>query len=84
MAATNVGSLLSMSLSGVIVAYGGWPVVFYIFGAFTVVWFVPWLLLAHNSPHHHPRISPEEKIYIISELNAPQNKVLVSGGVHFT
>jgi len=75
--ATNVGSLLSMSLSGVVAEYGGWPLVFYFFGACTVVWFIPWLLLAYNSPHDHPRISPEEKMYIISELDAPHNKVLV-------
>lgn len=64
--------------------YGGWPLVFYFFGACTVVWFIPWLLLAYNSPHDHPRISPEEKMYIISELDAPHNKVLVivSGGNH--
>jgi len=66
-----------MSLSGVVAEYGGWPLVFYIFGACTVVWFIPWLLLAYNSPHDHPRISPEEKMYIISELDAPHNKVLV-------
>lgn len=75
--ATNVGSLLSMSLSGVLAEYGGWPLVFYFFGACTVVWFIPWLLLAYNSPHDHPRISPEEKTYIISELDATHNKVLV-------
>jgi MFS family permease len=75
LAATNVGSLLSMSLSGVVAEYGGWPLVFYFFGTVTVVWFIPWLLLAYNSPHHHPRISPQEKRYIISKLAVHQNKV---------
>jgi hypothetical protein len=72
-----------MSLSGVAAEYGGWPLVFYFFGACTVVWFIPWSLFAYNSPHDHPTISPEEKMYIISELDAPQNKVLVLvHGVH--
>ncbi|XP_069690986.1 sialin-like [Periplaneta americana] len=68
--ATNVGSLLSTCLSGMIVEYGGWPLVFYFFGSVTVMWFIPWMLLVYNSPYHHPRISQEEKNYIVSELKA--------------
>lgn len=43
---------------------GGWPSVFYIFGGLGVVWGVPWFLLVHDRPEHHPRISPAEMNYI--------------------
>lgn len=88
--ATNVGSLLSMSLSGMVAEYGGWPLVFYFFGSVTIMWFIPWMLLAFNTPHQHPRISQEEKNYIISELGSSSNEktcpvpwieILTSGSV---
>jgi hypothetical protein len=32
------------------------------------VWFVGWCFLAFNSPDTHPRISEEEKAYILVRL----------------
>jgi hypothetical protein len=32
---------------------GGWPSIFYIFGAIGIVWFFLWMLLAAKSPEEH-------------------------------
>uniref|UniRef100_T1JB34 Sialin n=1 Tax=Strigamia maritima TaxID=126957 RepID=T1JB34_STRMM len=44
---------------------GGWPSVFYVFGAVGVLWFIAWAFLAYENPASHPWISTEEKIYIL-------------------
>ncbi|XP_049799098.1 sialin-like [Schistocerca nitens] len=71
--ALNLGSVLSMGLSGILAAAGGWPLVFYFFGALAVVWFIPWIFLIYDSPDKHPRISEEEKEYILSSLGEELN-----------
>ena len=42
----------------------GWPSVFYLFGGLGVLWFVAWALLVHDGPDVHPRISPQEKLFL--------------------
>nr|XP_053635790.1 sialin-like [Cherax quadricarinatus] len=44
---------------------GGWPSVFYIIGVLGVVWSIAWFLLVFNHPQLHPRISEEEREYIL-------------------
>ncbi|XP_045617908.2 sialin isoform X1 [Procambarus clarkii] len=45
---------------------GGWPSTFYVFGVVGLTWCVPWFLLVHDTPRHHPRISSAELTYIQS------------------
>ncbi|XP_072029904.1 sialin-like [Amphiura filiformis] len=66
-AGSHMGTIISSPISGVLCDsnfLGGWPAVFYLFGALGLVWFVFWTLLAHDTPAQHPRISPEEREYI--------------------
>nr|CAD7259108.1 unnamed protein product [Timema shepardi] len=65
-AATGVGVLLSLALSGKISTALSWEAVFYIYGSFAFVWSVFWMLLVYNSPQSHPRISQEEKAYLVA------------------
>uniref|UniRef100_A0A4W3HER2 Sialin n=1 Tax=Callorhinchus milii TaxID=7868 RepID=A0A4W3HER2_CALMI len=67
-AGTQFGTFISLPLSGTICQYVGWPWVFYIFGAATVVWFVFWQILISDLPRNHPRISELEKNYIVDRL----------------
>lgn len=63
----QVGTVIGMSFGGWLcntTFLGGWPAVFYVFGSLGVLWGIPWFLLAHNLPEHHPRISPSELEYI--------------------
>jgi hypothetical protein len=55
-----------MLLSGALTSAFGWEVIFYVLGSFLVIWFGVWVLLCHGSPEEHPRISDEEKEYIMA------------------
>eukprot|EP00118_Oscarella_pearsei_P022585 m.263709 g.263709 ORF g.263709 m.263709 type:complete len:367 (+) comp40458_c0_seq31:279-1379(+) len=67
-----IGNVLYQPISGLLCDSGfrslprgsRWPSVFYVLGAVSLVWYVAWLCLIHNSPKSHPRISPEERNYI--------------------
>lgn len=68
-----MGNIIGFSISGVladssiVVAgtdIGGWPAVFYLFGALGVAWFPYWAYMAYESPADHPSITMEELAYI--------------------
>lgn len=64
----QLGTVISLPVSGEIIYYLDWTYVFYIFGAVGLVWFILWALLVFDSPNTHPRISEEERLYITSSL----------------
>lgn len=64
----QLGTVVALPLSGEICFYLDWTYVFYLFGAIGLVWFALWALLVFNSPNDHPRISEQERLYIISSL----------------
>lgn len=70
----NAGGLVGLALSGVLVKAGGWDLVFYFFGGISMIWVIPWVYLTHNSPSTHPRISDEERDYILIGLQQEMNK----------
>ncbi|XP_046544390.1 LOW QUALITY PROTEIN: sialin-like [Haliotis rubra] len=66
-----LGTVVSMPISGVLCVsniLGGWPSVFYIFGAVSCVWVLAWFCLIHETPADHPRISKSEKEYIENSI----------------
>ncbi|KAM7408379.1 hypothetical protein PAMA_002209 [Pampus argenteus] len=64
----QMGTVISLPLSGEICFYLDWTYVFYVFGAVGLVWFFLWAFLAFNSPNTHPRISERERLYINNSL----------------
>ena len=52
-----LGTIIALSLSGVIADGLGWESIFYVFGALALLWFVLWIILIYDSPSKHPRIS---------------------------
>nr|CAD7264651.1 unnamed protein product [Timema shepardi] len=64
--ASNIGSLISMGISGKMASTFGWESLFYVYGVLTALWCVLWMFLVHESPETHPWISDEEKEYIVS------------------
>lgn len=90
---SDVGAVVAMMASGVLADstfLGGWPSIFYVFGLAGIIWFVFWCFLAYDTPSQHPRISPEELDFIISnqgdeqaqlKRKVPWTKVLLSMGV---
>eukprot|EP00057_Strongylocentrotus_purpuratus_P010270 XP_011664744.1 PREDICTED: vesicular glutamate transporter 3 [Strongylocentrotus purpuratus] len=45
------------------------PSYIYLFGSLGILWYIPWVLLVYHSPTVHPRISQEERDYIVTQLN---------------
>nr|CAD7265015.1 unnamed protein product [Timema shepardi] len=89
-----LGIVTCMPLSGLLCSWGvagGWPMVFYVFGAVGCAWYLPWLYFVHETPADHPRISKEERRYIehcigpensdSSKLPIPWKKLLLCPGL---
>ncbi|XP_067840264.1 sialin isoform X2 [Heptranchias perlo] len=68
-AGAQLGTVVSLPLSGIICYYLDWSYVFYIFGAFGVAWCLLWFWLASDTPETHRTISNAEREYIISSLH---------------
>eukprot|EP00045_Choanoeca_perplexa_P006649 m.57291 g.57291 ORF g.57291 m.57291 type:complete len:592 (-) comp13717_c0_seq2:131-1906(-) len=69
------GTVVSLPVSGILANHdflGGWPAVFYVFGALGVVWFVGWMALTSDSPAKHRWISAEELTYIEESIASQQ------------
>ncbi|OQV12807.1 Sialin [Hypsibius exemplaris] len=66
---SQLGTVMGMFLAGFLAEAYGWESIFYCFGVLLILWVVPWIFLAYDSPSKHPRISHAEKKYIITSLN---------------
>ncbi|XP_050392280.1 sialin isoform X1 [Patella vulgata] len=84
----QMGTVISLPISGYLCdsdLAGGWPSVFYIFGALGIVWVIAWLLLIHDTPGQHPRISKAERTHIEEsigkkeDLKTPWKSILTCG-----
>ncbi|XP_006816974.1 sialin-like [Saccoglossus kowalevskii] len=71
---TNWGSIIAMSLSGVLSVTLGWESCFYVFGLCALLWCVFWFLLIWDNPDSHPRIFEEERSYIVNSISTNVHK----------
>ncbi|XP_004696361.1 sialin isoform X1 [Echinops telfairi] len=67
-AGAQLGTVISLPLSGMICFYMDWAYVFYISGIVGIFWFVLWIWLVSDAPETHRTISHSEKEYILSSL----------------
>ncbi|XP_061283195.1 sialin isoform X4 [Bos javanicus] len=67
-AGAQLGTVVSLPLSGVICYYMNWTYVFYFFGLVGIIWFILWICLVSDTPETHKTITPYEKEYILSSL----------------
>ncbi|RXG68326.1 Sialin [Armadillidium vulgare] len=67
-AGMTLGTLVCMPFSGLLASELGWESVFYVQGGLSILWYFLWLFFVYDSPQTHPRISPEEKKYIIESF----------------
>ncbi|XP_025090947.1 sialin-like isoform X2 [Pomacea canaliculata] len=84
----QLGTVFALPISGILCQQGfagGWPSVFYVFGALGCLWFVAWMLLVSETPATHPRISDSERRFIESNigpkrenLDVPWKKIFTS------
>ena len=74
----DFGNVAGSLISGVLCDHGfagGWPSVFYVFGATGCLWSFAWFLLCHSSPSTHPRISVSERQYIEKSMESCEPSV---------
>ncbi|CAG2062474.1 unnamed protein product, partial [Timema podura] len=86
----SLGSALTLPLCGQLIHWFGWPSVFYVTGVLGTLWYAAWVLLMFDSPEKHPRISSNERNYILEQigkaktnekLSAPWLKIFTSVNV---
>ncbi|XP_046999605.1 vesicular glutamate transporter 1-like [Schistocerca americana] len=70
-AGCDLGSVVAMTVSGVITAKLGWPAVFYIFGFVALAWTALWVLVVRRAPKEDHHIDPREQQYIEESLGGP-------------
>ncbi|EFA04144.2 Putative inorganic phosphate cotransporter-like Protein [Tribolium castaneum] len=83
--ASQLGLMLTLSCSGLLIDFWGWPCVFYISGGITTVWSFCWFYLIYDSPQQHPRIKKDEREKLEKEIaertvrrKSPWVKILTS------
>ncbi|XP_058517373.1 sialin isoform X2 [Ochotona princeps] len=67
-AGAQLGTVISLPLSGIICYYMNWTYVFYFFGIVGIFWFILWIWIVSDTPETHKTISHYEKEYILSSL----------------
>lgn len=65
---SSVGAGFTYPIYGYVIERWGWEIVFYTSGVIGTVWFIAWWIIVYDSPSQHPRISTEERNYILSCL----------------
>ncbi|GMR44118.1 hypothetical protein PMAYCL1PPCAC_14313, partial [Pristionchus mayeri] len=76
-AGTQFGNIIVLPLGGFLCMHGpdgGWPSIFYLLGLIGVLWCAVWMWMAADRPANHPRISAEERAYIITSQEATMGK----------
>lgn len=71
------GTVFSLPLSGLLSRYGfagGWPSIFYVFGAVGTVWSVAFLIWVYEDPDSHPRIRDSERKFITGSLGGEKTE----------
>lgn len=65
-----IGTIVAQSSAGYLlkITDDNWPLVFYVCGAVTLIWYVFWNFLVYSSPREHPSITDYELTYLESHL----------------
>lgn len=74
-AGAQFGTVITMPISGFLAASSvGWPSIFYIFGALTILWSIVFFYFGADSPAEHRSISQKEREYIEESLRTAETK----------
>ncbi|KAG8224866.1 hypothetical protein J437_LFUL006460 [Ladona fulva] len=74
-ASIHLGTVIGMTLSGALLAWYGWPLVFYFFGVIGILFLIPWWYFVYDRPEVHPRISKSEKAFLQESLSVAKTDV---------
>ncbi|KZC12315.1 Vesicular glutamate transporter 2, partial [Dufourea novaeangliae] len=67
---SSVGAAITYPLCAAVSSSFGWSAAFYVTSLLGVIWYGFWLFLIHDSPQQHPRISEDEKKYILDNISS--------------
>lgn len=65
----SLGSIVTWPSMGIIIEHFGWLWSFLVCGILVICWTVIWFFTVTDSPETHPRISEQEKQYIVDSLS---------------
>ncbi|KAM3959615.1 sialin [Aphomia sociella] len=68
MMASSLGAAITMPICGFLIAHFGWESAFYFTGIIGVMWSVAWFAVVYDTPAQHPRISEEERNFLMDVL----------------
>ncbi|XP_076163036.1 putative inorganic phosphate cotransporter isoform X2 [Ptiloglossa arizonensis] len=71
---SSVGAAITYPLCAAVSSTFGWDAAFYVTSLLGAIWYCSWLFCVHDSPQQHPRISDEEKTYILDNLRGSVNE----------
>lgn len=80
---TSVGTMLSWSLTGALIAACGWRWPFYVDGLLLVVFVALWLRNVYDRPMLHPRCSDAEREFIENSKPATDRDEGVSDDLYY-
>ncbi|XP_076647837.1 sialin-like [Halictus rubicundus] len=75
---SSVGAAITYPLCAAVSSTFGWGGAFYVTSLLGVVWYGLWLFLVHDSPQQHPRITEDEKKYILDNLGTSVEEEVVA------
>lgn len=67
-AGMHAGTALTLIISGYLAESLGWESIFYFWGCTACLWYVIFLFTVYDSPESHPRITEDERTYIVSSI----------------
>ncbi|XP_071145544.1 sialin-like [Mytilus edulis] len=73
----DIGVIVAFTVSGWLCTlwnHHGWPLIFYVFGAISILWCVVWLFFFTDLPEENSFISKRELKYIMSERSSEVSK----------
>lgn len=80
MGGSSIGIALFYPIFGYIIALLCWEWVFHLCGILGCIWYVAWVYFVYDSPAEHPRIDPQERMFIEKSLKGllTQNTEIVN------
>ncbi|XP_059057805.1 sialin [Achroia grisella] len=74
MMASSLGAAITMPICGFLIAHFGWESAFYFTGLIGAIWSLAWFAVVYDTPADHPRITEEEKNYLMEVLPKDNTK----------
>lgn len=90
---SSVGAAIIYPLCAAVTSFFGWSASFHVTSLLSIMWYCLWKFLVYDSPQQHPRISDDEKNYIMDniaksvneeETQIPWKSIILSGPVWLT